>query len=74
MPELKYKPIAFYPDLIKDWDNDHNNGIDSYSLPPFFTVKVLRLFGDAITVGMNGSFPSLKEQAGINALNVINKM
>lgn len=34
MPELKYKPIAFYPDLIKDWDYDHNNGIDSYSLPP----------------------------------------
>ena len=24
MPKLKYKPIAFYPDLNKDWDYEKN--------------------------------------------------
>lgn len=29
-----------FPELLKEWDYDHNNGIDPYSLPPFCTVKV----------------------------------
>ena len=40
----------------------------------FLQVLDIKLFGDAITVDMNGSFLSLNEQVGINALNVINKL
>ena len=40
MPKLKYKPIAFYPDLIKDWDFKKNEKNSPYELTAGSSKKV----------------------------------
>ena len=65
MPKLKYKPIAFYPDLIKDWDYEKNT-----EKPEDLSAGSRnKTFGDAITVDMNGRFQFVNEQVGINVTN-----
>ena len=40
MPKLKYMPIAFYPDLIKDWDFKKNEKNSPYELTAGSSKKV----------------------------------